>query len=192
MKKKVLAILLMLTLAMSGLSGCGVFGSGDNNGGGSGGEANIGNKDNPLQITDKYTVEAPEGVDYDTVHVVMCVPNGDNLVSEFSQEGVTSMWVILYSKGEEMVGEWDIYVLSGQEGVDMMLKSAGERADHYYIPEADPNVMMWYVDADGIEANVISYASFGMLNDPCPPAEYAEFNADIYGGIVLGVVGPTE
>lgn len=163
MKKRITNIFLILAMFTMALSGCGLFSSeGDNNSG------DDFQSDNPLQITENYTIEAPEGVDYDTVHVVKCVPNGDNFVSGFKKEGVTSMRSILYSKNNEMVAEWDIYVLSEQKGVDMILKDAGELADHYYIPEADPNVMMWYVDADTLQANVISYASYGMLNDPCP------------------------
>ena len=189
MKKKVLSIFLVMAMLVLVLTGCGLFSSNGN------GEYsnNYGNIDynataliDGVPITEKFVLKAPEGLDYDQVYAMKAEPTGDNLTSDFNKEnGMLALWLVTYAKGNELVGEYAIYVLPDQAGVDNMLDNDEGDTSRYIFPEEEPFVMMSFVDKDQLDANIILYQSFGELPDPCTPIQYADMNAQLFGGILV-------
>lgn len=177
MKKKILSLLFVMTMLVLALSGCSLFGSENGGNGGNGSPDGV-------KITDKFTLTAPDGLDYDKVYVVKAEPTADNLVGEYNEvNGMLAMYSVIYAKADTPVGEYGIFVLPDQAGVDSMVEEVGEGV--YTMPEEDPFVMLYFTDADALAANITLYQSYGMLNDPCTVSDYANMCAEMYGGILV-------
>ena len=176
MKKRIISLVVVATMLVLALTGCGIFGSGNG--------ADENTPSDGVKITDKFSLVAPEGLDYDKAYVVKVEPSPDNIVGDYNAEnGMLALYVVVYAKDDAAVGEYNVYVLPDQAGVDYMIDEAGEGV--YTIPEEDPYVLTYFNDKDAVTANITMYQGYGMLNDPCTAADYAEVCADMYGGYIV-------
>ena len=180
MKKRIIGIVLIIAVLIFTFSGCSLFSSESDNDGTEKAKYLDG-----VEITEKFTLHTPEQFDCDMVYPIKCPPAGDNLADEYNKEcGLLAMWIIVYAKGDELVGESVVYVLPDQAGVDYMIKDLGGDPDRYIIPD-DEFVMISTSDKDYLDGTVVLYQSMGDLPSQCKAIDYVNLMASLLGGALL-------
>ncbi len=179
MKKNLLkAILLTLTAAVL-LSGCSLFATntGDDKSGNSGSSGGV-------KMTDSYTFEDPAGLDFDTRYVIYCDENSVMIASVPAEYGIKASYSITYAKDDAPAASYDFFVCDSAEHAQATVDLYAAQGSTLTAAESDPCVVGSSTDGDTLEANLVTFQSYGMISEAKVSA-YVEFMKTSMGGTIL-------
>lgn len=176
MKKKLLCALLAVGIMVSVLSGCSLFATG-------GGDDETDSEFPPVKITDSYSFDNPEELDFDCRYVVVCDENSPIIASETMAEfGVQGSYSVIYGKEDTTVATYDFYLCGSEEDAAAMLQFYVDNGNTtMYRLEEDALVLCNPSDPDKLEAMLVMFESDGMMSDTSAKS-YADFCVTMYGG----------
>ena len=131
-----------------------------------------------IQITEDYTFTDPEDIEYDTRYVYSGTQECDMLTS-YNSAGinVSKVVVILYAKDDSAVMEYEYFVFDDEASIQSMADMMATQG----VTMVSEGLVGWCSqDADKMESNIISSASFGLISDETASA-YTEIYTDTYG-----------
>ncbi|MBR1815038.1 MAG: hypothetical protein IJ773_14685 [Lachnospiraceae bacterium] len=136
----------------------------------------------PVKITEKYSFEDPEGLDFDTRYVIYG-GESSSIVASAANYGMSAIYSVLYGKDDMPVAQYDFMVVDTEEhakGVIDLYTSIGQALTQV---EADPTILTGSSDADKLEGAMVAYQSAGMISEATLSA-YVSFYAQSMGGTV--------
>lgn len=186
---KKIIVLLMAAAMMTALAGCSNPGSSTSSTSSQSSESSSqegesqsssSSESEPLVITDSFTVTDPEGLDYDTRYVYKGDENSTIIINmSMSGYNAQAMYDIVYAKGDQAVGEYQIIVADDEA-------SANDLKDFYesqgQLLEQQGNVIYYYSDTDQIQATIATYAGLGVFSGTTAQ-DYIEWIGS-YNGLV--------
>lgn len=130
-----------------------------------------------IKITDEFTFTDPEDIEYDTRYVYRGGPEC-GMLSSYSESdiGINDVFVILYANGETAVAEYQYYVFADEASEQAMADAIQMQGA---VMDTDGLVGWIIQDADVLEANIASVASFGLISDETASA-YTEIYTQTY------------
>ena len=133
-----------------------------------------------IRITDKYVFEVPDGLDCDTVYVVEC-DSSSEMVKSFNEDEIMiiSFFDVIFSNKGELVAEVAIYVCADEELTEIFTDEG------YIVPDEDSEVAMYIMETEELAQYIEMYQENELLPDSFTPEDYAEFQAENYGGTIL-------
>lgn len=172
MKKKLLSLVLTAAIAVTLLTGCSLFTSGNGN------DSNS-SEFPAVEITDSFSFTNPADVEFDARYVLYFDENSTVVSGQADEYGMLAYYVILYAKEEQPVARYEFYVCDTAENAESWL------ADENYttsgrevkIVDTDATVMQSLTTADGIEeleAQIMLCEAAGIISEATVSA-YADF-----------------
>lgn len=181
--KKTITLFLATAMAI-GLSGCSLFSTGDapaQNATESSIASEEGNmtSSDPYAITDAYTHEDPEDLEYDQRYILTTGQEPpqyvDSFKSDYGVEFVEQLAVIYINKEDKVVGEYDYYVFASPEDAKTFGDAIETQARGGII---EGNVVCEFMDEEMIGTIIDIDVQYGSIPE-ATGTEYIKFMKDI-------------
>ena len=177
MKKKLITVLLCLTLGLAATA-CGAGKDKGSSDAGDAGQETTVDKDFSLAMTDTYTYTDPQDLNFDQRFVL----KGDEsckLLSDMKNFGytATNVYQIIYAKDGEGAAEYDYYVTPDEASAQALAQfytSQGQQVTQ------EGNVLYSVMDGDTLQATIITLSSLGAMSGDTVE-DYAEMMKSSYG-----------
>lgn len=169
-KRFVITAAVCLSVALAGCSSS----EKENGAGTSGEEEKAGGE---INITEEFTYTDPEDIEYDTRYVYRGGPECGMLLS-YSEAGIgiNEVYVILYANGEDAVAEYQYYVFADEASEQAMAEALQVQGATLQTE----GLVGWFSqEADVLEANIATAASFNLISDETASA-YTEIYTQTY------------
>lgn len=174
--KKMLCVILSLVMVMALMSGCdALFASGGNEGGNEGGN-------DPVKLTENYTFEDPTDIEFDKRYVIYA-GEGSAMVSSAEAYGMIAAYSIVYAKEDAPVCSYDFMICDTAENAQKVIELYAASGSTLTAVEEDPSIVYAQSDGETLEAGIMVYQSYGMIQEATVSA-YVEFYATSIGGTV--------
>lgn len=168
MKKMTILLIVVAMMLMS--AGCSMFAGKDGDGKGEDSQAAA---DAGVSITDTFTHEDPEDIEFDERHVLY-FPAGCDYLSVFEQEpGVkpTDCYIIIYANEKKVVASYEYTVCEDEEAAKMVgdfytgagLENTTEGNVNYFIKKQDAldaEIAQWIAMSAMDDETIDSYLDF--------------------------------
>lgn len=131
----------------------------------------------PVEITEAYTHNDPEELQFDHRHVLTC-NDSDALMMQGAPFGVTvkQMFFVLYGDEERPVACYEYCVFESDEDAATYVEAC---KNFWTSGEAVGNVSVMYKDTEMVDADMLIYAGYGMLSaETCD--KYLEATSTLY------------
>ena len=166
MKSRFFALLLVLAMAATMLTGCDLFTSGGGNANNSetGGSSEAGGSTD-IQITDKYTFKDPTDIEFEKRYVLYADANSV-FVSSAADYGMTSAWTIAYGNAEDTtVGVYSFMIADTEENAQKIVDLYESQGQALSVAEEDPCVLYGYTDGETFDATIVMMQSMGAISE---------------------------
>lgn len=178
MKKNLLHMILLGLMIAALLSGCSLFASSD------GGDSGSGGSSGAVKMTDSYSFEDPADLDFDTRYVLCCDENSQMISSVPAEYGIRASYSIIYAKDDAPVSGYEFYVCDSEEHARATVDLYASQGMSLTAAENDPCVLYSTTDGDTLEANLVTFQSYGMIDETTVSA-YVAFMQTSMGGTIL-------
>ncbi len=176
--KKLLCAILTIAMTAALLSGCSLFSSGD------GDDSNSGSSTDPVKMTDSYTFTDPSDIEFEKRYVVR-IDETSGLIQQLYSEELKGIYGVFYADANDgpVVG-YEFMICTSPESVQEITNRFASGGLTLIATEEDPLVLYYITDADGLEANMVSYVASGLASEAVVSA-YAEAYASTQEGTLL-------
>ena len=178
MKKNLLNAILLTLAAAILLSGCSLFATGGDDKGGASGSSGA------VTMTGSYTFEDPAGLDFDTRYVLYCDENSQMISAVPAEYGIKGSYSILYAKDDVPVMDYEYFICDSTEHAQATVDLYASQGMGLTAAESDPCVLYSTTDGDTLEANLVTFQSYGAISEATVSA-YVEFMKTNTGGAIL-------
>ncbi len=181
MKSRFLALLLVLTMTATMLTGCDLFTSGSNE--------NSGNEESgsngAITLTDKYTFNDPEGLEYDKRYVSYFGPDTLVVSSAVSAGyGMKETYSILYADANDApLKQVDFIICNSEDDASKVAEFYLAQGQTLTAVEGDPCVLTATTEGEVLAATLASLQSMGGLSEATASA-FVEWNNANSGGVL--------
>ncbi|MDE6167140.1 MAG: hypothetical protein K2G28_01620, partial [Acetatifactor sp.] len=165
-------------LAISLLTGCSLFATP------SGDDAGNGGSSGAVKMTDSYTYEDPEDLDFDTRYVIKCDENTAMIAQIPAEYGVKASYSIIYARDDAPVADYEFFVCDSAEHAAAAAALYASQGQALQEAENDPCVLYAYSDGDTMEATLVTFQSYGMISEATVSA-YVSFMQTNTGGTLM-------
>lgn len=177
MKKNFLRAMLLTLAAVFLLSGCSLFASG-------GGDSGKGGSSGAIKMTDSYSFEDPADLDFDTRYVLHCDENTAIISSVPAEYGILASYSVIYAKEDAPAADYEFFICDSEEHAQAAADMYASQGQTLTAAESDPCVLYSTTDGDTFEANIITFQSYGMIDEATVSA-YVTFMQTSTGGTIL-------
>ena len=181
MKSRFFALLLVLAMAATILTGCDLFTSGTNENGGNEESGSTG----AVTLTDKYTFNDPEGLEYDKRYVIYYSSDSLLVSSAVSAGyGMKETYSILYADGNDApLKQFDFIICNSEDDAAKVAEFYLAQGQTLTAVESDPCVLTAATEGEVLAATLASIQSMGAISEATVSA-FIEWNNANSGGVL--------
>lgn len=171
---KKITVLVVTVCMMAALTGCSMF-AGDK-------EEKNDDKSGGVKISDSFTHEDPEGLEFDK-RVVVTVPSDSLYLQDIKDQigaEVSAMKTVVYAKDDTPVACYEYTTLASEDDVKTFTAYMDEMGMEY---EVDGTMTTRVKNSDSLEAEIAAYVSMNMMPDETLDS-YLNIFVESFGAVI--------